>query len=73
MEQRGLVVRAENPGDRRTYVVRLTPEGEALAALASARAQAAQAKFLAPLGPKERRHLLGLLRRLVLREPAVGQ
>ncbi len=75
MEERGLVVRTREPGDRRTQVVRLTDDGEHLfVALAGAarefdqrlrrglkNAEIAQLDASAPAPPRERRRPRSLL------------
>jgi DNA-binding MarR family transcriptional regulator len=61
LEERGLVVRRRDPGDRRRHLVSLTPEGrEALARLRSIVKQF-EDEFFAPLDADQRRTLHTLL------------
>lgn len=62
----GLVARENDPKDRRSLRVRLTPAG--LRAIDSAVVEhlAAEAELLAPLSPAERRRLSALLRKLLM-------
>jgi len=64
LEDRGLVERRRDPGDRRRHVVSLTPDGKRQ--LASFRSLAAQIEedFLAPLEPAARAALHDLLLRI---------
>jgi MarR family transcriptional regulator, lower aerobic nicotinate degradation pathway regulator len=64
LEDRGLVHRRPDPGDRRATLLTATPDGTALAAQAVARGHAITAATLAPLTPIERLRLLDLLRKL---------
>lgn len=70
LEERGLVERAADPGDRRRHAVRLTPAGEA--ALGELRRVGAEAEneLLAPLDEGERKRLQRLLVKLL---PAAGK
>lgn len=64
LEERGLVQRRAQPGDRRLLEVSLTPAGSDLVAGCLAAAGQISAQTLAPLAPEEQRLLLELLRRL---------
>jgi len=64
MEERGLVVRTREPGDRRTQVVRLTPEGEALFVALAGAAQEFDARLRRGLKAAEIAQLDTLLQRL---------
>jgi DNA-binding MarR family transcriptional regulator len=64
LEQRGLIERRRNPGDRRNYALHLTAAGEqAMAALSQATLEHEQA-ISAPLTPAERTQLSKLLGKL---------
>lgn len=65
VQQRGLVVRESDPNDRRGVIVRLTPEGKALADEAIARHFEAVAELLQPLGREEADTLAVLLSKLL--------
>jgi len=64
MEQRGLVVRTREPGDRRTQVVRLTDEGERLFVGMAGAAQKLDKQLRRGLEAAEVTQLDGLLQRL---------
>jgi DNA-binding MarR family transcriptional regulator len=64
LEDRGLVARERDPGDRRNYAISLTAEGRrALAELAGV-AREHELAIAAALDDDERAQLLALLRRL---------
>jgi DNA-binding MarR family transcriptional regulator len=64
LEQRGLIERRRNPGDRRNYALHLTAAGEqAMAALSQVASDHEQA-ITAPLTPAERAQLSKLLAKL---------
>ena len=65
LEQRGLVVRAAHPNDRRCYALSLTPEGEALLQQGLTLVGQTQDKFLCPLTDVEWEQLRQLLIRLL--------
>jgi DNA-binding MarR family transcriptional regulator len=69
LEQRGLVRREVNPADRRSKLVRITPEGRAVARTAR-QIQSAPPAPLAELSAEELTTLEQLLRRLVERSEA---
>ncbi|MFE0027589.1 MarR family winged helix-turn-helix transcriptional regulator [Amycolatopsis sp. NPDC059021] len=60
----GLVDRRQNPANRRTALVRLTPAGLTLVDEAVTAELAAQAELVSGLSAQDRRRLAGLLRRL---------
>jgi MarR family transcriptional regulator for hemolysin len=64
MEERGLVVRTREPGDRRTQVVRLTDEGERLFVALAGAAQAFDRRLRRGLKNDEIAQLDALLQRL---------
>jgi DNA-binding MarR family transcriptional regulator len=64
LQDRGLIQRSHDPGDRRRTLWRLTPAGEALLAASIADGKKTTTETLAPLSDKERETLLDLLRRL---------
>ena len=64
LEAEGLVVRGQDPGDRRRYLLRLTPAGTRLLERARGAVEAAEQDLLAPLSPSERRELHGMLARM---------
>jgi DNA-binding MarR family transcriptional regulator len=57
LEDRDLMSRRRDPADRRRNVLSVTPAGEALQADAVAAAARAEADFLGPLDPDQRREL----------------
>jgi MarR family transcriptional regulator for hemolysin len=64
MEERGLVVRARESGDRRTQVVRLTEQGEALFVTLAAAAQEFDRRLRRGMGRDDVAQLDALLSRL---------
>jgi DNA-binding MarR family transcriptional regulator len=64
LERLGYARRERSTTDRRKYVVTVTPPGAEALTAAAARLAEAEAVFLAPLDPAERRQLNGLLARL---------
>src|SRR3954471_16670754 len=64
MEERGLVVRTREPGDRRTQVVRLTDDGEALFVAMAGAAQEFDARLRRGITAAEIAQLDALLQRL---------
>jgi DNA-binding MarR family transcriptional regulator len=63
--ERGLLLRTQDPADRRTVVLEPTETGLALVRSAVASARGVTAATLAPLDPEERRQFLLLLRKMV--------
>ena len=64
LSDRELVVRTRAEGDRRRYVLRLSPAGARLLRRTDGAIAAAEDDLLAPLDPQQREQLHGLLRRL---------
>jgi DNA-binding MarR family transcriptional regulator len=64
LSDRDLVARTRDEGDRRRYVLRLSPGGEGLLSRTDGAIAAAEDDLLAPLDPEQREQLYGLLRRL---------
>ncbi len=64
LERRELIERRPDPGDRRRKSVGLTRRGRRLLGDLDAAMQWVQEEFLAPLSPRERTTLVGLLERL---------
>jgi len=62
--RRGLVHRDPLPSDRRSFSLRLTPEGEAVLARLSAISQAHEADLDAIIGTENREDFLAILRRI---------
>lgn len=65
LEKAGLVARSPDPNDRRGILVRLTPEGRAIADEAVTAGLAEQQRLLAHLLPEKRAQLSALLRDLL--------
>lgn len=65
-----LIRRATDSGDRRSYALRLTPQGRSIVDEAMPMMTARQHTMLAALSPAERRTLSDLLARLVQASPA---
>ena len=70
LERRKLVRRETHPGDRRTVVPTLTPQGRNLLQWSTPLVHASEHGFAGDLSDAEREALIGLLRRLAA-EPAV--
>lgn len=64
LAERGLVHREPMPGNTRTFVLRLTAEGERLRGAGESRLRSVEESLLAPLAPAERGALLAALTRL---------
>jgi DNA-binding MarR family transcriptional regulator len=64
LEERDLVVRKRDPGDRRRHVVKMTPEGRKALAKLRTIVRRLEEEFLAPLDAGERAALRALLQRL---------
>ena len=65
LESRGLVERRDNPSDRRTRLVSITTDGREFRRQVHKGMEAAQERFLAPLGEEDRRLFMRLLRDLI--------
>lgn len=68
LENAGLILREQDPRDRRQKVITATTEGEALLAEARERTQAAQAESLAPLTAEEQLAFRETMLRLAFNE-----
>jgi len=64
LERQGLVERMPNPGDRRSYLIHLTPQGKQTQRKAAAELAKQAETLLKPLGAAERRQLVDLLTRI---------
>lgn len=64
LEEKGLVQRVRSSGDRRSYEIRLSPEGRKLLARLRRKAKAHGDRFFAPLTDDERAELHRLLTKL---------
>src|SRR5438034_7891114 len=74
LEERGLVERKRDPGDRRRHLVRLTSDGKKTLRRVRALATEIEDEFLSPLSEKERATLHGLLLQLAEKhEPRCAQ
>jgi DNA-binding MarR family transcriptional regulator len=67
LEAEGLVERERNPSDRRAYALRITPAGRKWLQRATRAVLEVEREFLAPLSPPERKQLIDLLQRLLVR------
>ena len=65
LESRGLVVRAPSPNDRRSYALRLSPEGEKLMDELTPRIQEHDQAMVGGLSAEEQAQLKDFLRRIV--------
>jgi DNA-binding MarR family transcriptional regulator len=72
LEERGLVVRQPDPGDRRAVLVRATPDAERAIDRNSATARALLGELVGEWSPRERTELTRLLGRLVAEIEAEG-
>lgn len=66
LERRGLIQRERHPDDRRVVLLRLTPEGQALADCARAYLDGLLARVMAALTPDEMQQLIGLVQKVML-------
>ena len=64
LESRGLVVRAPSPNDRRSYALRLSPEGQTLMDDLTPRVQAHDQSMVKDLSPEEQAQFIDFLRRV---------
>lgn len=64
LDERGLVERTRGETDRRTYEIRLSPEGRKLLGTLQEEAQTHGERFFAPLSAAERKQLHALLGKL---------
>jgi DNA-binding MarR family transcriptional regulator len=65
LERSGLVERRRDPSDRRAYSLHATAKGHRVLGRAGEAAKRAEAEFLSPLPPADRRRLKQLLRALL--------
>ncbi len=74
LERRGLVERQRQSRDRRVVLLRLTDEGQALAARARGQVDQVLGRVQAALSPEELQQLLGLIHKILaaLQPPATG-
>ncbi len=72
LERRGWVRRAPNPGDRRSTLVEITPDGRAVADQMLPGIRTLEKSILTVLTPGERAQLLGLLAKILDRAAAVA-
>ena len=72
LERRGWVRRAPNPGDRRSTLVEITPDGRAVANKMLPGIRTLEKSVLTALTPGERAQLLGLLAKILDRAAAVA-
>jgi DNA-binding MarR family transcriptional regulator len=61
LEEKGLVERRRDPGDRRRHLVRMTSDGKRALTRVRAIAERVEDEFLAPLDAQQREQLHGLL------------
>ncbi len=64
LEARGLAERQPKPGDRRVWLIAVTPDGDQLANQVAKIDERLRGEFRAGISRKERRELAGLLNRL---------
>ncbi|HTK60453.1 MAG TPA: MarR family transcriptional regulator [Candidatus Baltobacteraceae bacterium] len=62
----GLLARRQDPKDRRSVLLRLTPKGERLLAAGMRKAEAAMARMLGRLDAAEQDRLIALLEKLIV-------
>ena len=67
LEHRGWIRRTPNPGDRRSVLIEITPEGRATADQLLPGIRTLERSILSTLTPEERVHLLGLLAKILAR------
>jgi len=65
LEGRGLISRTPGAKDRRTKLLAITAEGEAMVAAMTPNVRAAQSRLLEPLDPQQRDQFMALLGKLV--------
>lgn len=65
LERRGFAERQRNGEDRRAYALQATSQGRRVLGRANDAAERAEAEFLAPIPPADRRKLKELLRQLI--------
>lgn len=64
LEKLGLVVRKDDPGDRRTYLIFLTPKGNDLQSLLCQAAEKTNKAISANLNLVEKEQLINLLKKI---------
>jgi DNA-binding MarR family transcriptional regulator len=65
LERQGILKRETNPRDRRSHLIKLTPEGKAKQKRAMKAFDDAADEFFSPLSATERRQLAAMLKRLL--------
>ena len=72
LERRGWIRRIPNPGDRRSVLIEITPDGRAIAGQLLPGIRALERSVLSALTPGERAHLLELLAKILARTAEVA-
>jgi DNA-binding MarR family transcriptional regulator len=65
LEKQGILRREVNPQDRRSHLIKLTPQGKARQKVAMKAFDDAAAEFFSPLNAPERQQLAAMLKRLI--------
>jgi DNA-binding MarR family transcriptional regulator len=72
LEHRGWIRRVANPGDRRSTLIEITPDGKAVTDQLLPGIRALEKSILSVLSPDERAHLLDLLAKILARAAEVA-
>jgi DNA-binding MarR family transcriptional regulator len=67
LEKQGILRREVNPDDRRSHMIKLTPQGKARQKVAMKAFDDAAAEFFSPLSASERQAMAAMLKRLITR------